>query len=102
MRPATRMLILLACLWWGTWLAMAPTVLAHARVSASFPSDGQVLHAAPVEIHLWFSEPVQPAGQTLLVIGPDGKRVGLGPLHADGIEVWASPRLRTEGTYLVI
>ena len=97
-RLATLLLIvaLLAC------AARPPAALAHAVLVASFPNDGALLSAPPPGIHLWFSEPVDPAGPGIIVIGPSGRRIALGPLHHDGLEVGADFRAAAPGSYLVI
>jgi copper transport protein len=100
MRNAIRVLALLLTL--AAWVAFAPSAAAHASVVASYPRDGSVMAAPPTTIHFWFSEPVQPVGPGIIVISPSGGRVPIGPLHADGLEMWAAVQVSAPGTYLVI
>lgn len=83
-------------------LILTRPAAAHARLVTSFPQDGSLLTARPTSIHLWFSEPVDPVGEAIVVIGPSGNRLALGPLHASGIEMWAAVDARAPGTYLAL
>ena len=75
---------------------------AHALLLASYPADRSITPVAPGGVHLFFSGPVDPVGQGLLVIGPDGRRIPSGPLHSGGVELWRTIVARAPGTYLVI
>jgi methionine-rich copper-binding protein CopC len=52
------------------WLLLPAPVAAHARLLTTFPQDGSLLAAPPTSIHLWFSEPVDPVGEAIIVIAP--------------------------------
>jgi copper transport protein len=100
MRAVIRVLAVLFTM--AAWFTFVPAAAAHASVVASYPRDGSVVATPPTTIHFWFSEPVQPVGPGLIVISPSGGRVPIGPLHADGIEMWAPVSVHAPGTYLVI
>ena len=51
---------------------MASVALGHAHLIASSPGEGESLTAMPHEVVLTYDEPVEPAGDALLMIGPDG------------------------------
>lgn len=93
------LLLILALL---AWVARPPIALAHAGLVASFPSGSAALETPPPGIHLWFSEPVDPAGPGIIVVGPSGRRIALGPLQHDGLELQAAFHATAPGTYLVI
>ena len=96
------------------WLGVAEPVLAHAIIVKSEPPDlcqaafvsesicanGQVLGAAPGEVRIWFSEPVQPFGGGIVVLGPSGRAVQ-GTAQAGGNELFATVDAREKGTYVV-
>jgi copper transport protein len=84
------------------WLLRPVPVAAHARLLTAYPQDGSLLSAPPTSVHLWFSEPVDPVGEAIIVIAPSGRRLPLGHLHATGIEMWASLAARAPGTYLIL
>ncbi len=98
-----------------------PTALAHAAIikadpadlclipgGASLPPDtpacraGTILFEAPRSVRLTFSEPVQPIGRGLRVVGPDGRRVDRGPVTAVGPEIRVDVDARSPGTYRVV
>ena len=98
-----------------------PVALAHAALlradppdlcllpgGESLPSDapvcrtGTVLPDAPRSVDLVFSEPVQPIGRGLRVIGPDGRRVDQGSVRVAGPDVHVAVDARAAGTYRVV
>ena len=74
----------------------------HARLLRSNPADGSVLAAPPSTVALWFSEPVQIAGEPITVLAPSGKEVEQGPLHITGQELTIAVSAQEVGTYLVL
>ena len=66
---ALALLVLALAVWWPTALA------GHAELLRTEPTAGAVLPSAPAQVHLWFSEPVDPPLDAVVVIGPDGVRV---------------------------
>ena len=66
---ALALLMLALAVWWPTALA------GHAELLRTEPAAGAVLPSAPAQVHLWFSEPVDPPLDAVVVIGPDGVRV---------------------------
>ncbi len=74
----------------------------HARLLRSDPADGSVLATAPTRINLWFSEPVQIAGQPIVVFAPSGKEVEQGAAQASGQEASVGVSAQEKGTYLVV
>lgn len=47
----------------------------HAALLRSEPTAGSTVPSAPAEVRLWFSEPVEPAPDPLIVLDPRGVRV---------------------------
>ena len=94
----------------GTMLALAAVLTvaspasAHATLSSSSPSPGDLLTAAPTEVELRFDETVTTVPDSLRVLGPDGSRADTGVTHRRGdgstITVGLGDRLG-QGTYLV-
>ena len=98
-----------------------PAALAHAVLLRADPADlcllpsgdslaadtpgcrtGVVLSAPPPSVELLFSEPVQPVGRGLRVIGPDGRRADRGLARATGAQVSVPVDAQAPGTYRVI
>jgi copper transport protein len=79
--------------------AMAQSL--HAALLRSDPVDGSVLARAPGELRLWFSEPVQLVGQSIMVFAPSGASVELGTVQERNGEVSVPLKVVTTGTYLV-
>ena len=52
-------------------------------------------------VHLWFSEPVQIIGQTVMVLAPSGKTAVRGPVRANSANLSVHIDAASEGTYLV-
>jgi methionine-rich copper-binding protein CopC len=48
---------------------------AHAFLDHASPRVGAVVHSAPSEVKLWFTEKLEPAFSTLRVVDGDGKQV---------------------------
>jgi copper transport protein len=73
----------------------------HAALLRSDPADGSVQARAPREIRLWFSEPVQLVGQSVMVFAPSGAPVKLGTVQERNGEVSVPLKVVAAGTYLV-
>lgn len=67
-----------------TMLVSAPNVLAQAELTGSDPAEGAELARAPERITLTFSEPVNPDGAVVFVLGADGKTWQVGEITASG------------------
>jgi methionine-rich copper-binding protein CopC/putative copper export protein len=106
----------LVVLWAGVCAASAHAVLLRSDPpdlcllpgGESLPSDappcraGAVLPQPPSAIHLVFSEPVQPIGRGLRVIGPNGRRVDYGAVGVTGPVLRVGVDARPAGTYRVV
>ncbi len=98
-----------------------PVALAHAVLLRADPADlcllpsgdslaadtpacrtGTILPAPPQSVELLFSEPVQPIGRGLRVIGPDGRRADRGPVRVAGAQVSVPVDAQAAGTYRVV
>lgn len=105
----------------GGLFGRVPAVLAHAVLLRADPPDlcrlpsgdslaadtpacrtGAVLPAPPQSVELLFSEPVQPIGRGLRVVGPDGRRADRGPVGVAGAQVSVPVDARATGTYRVV
>ena len=85
-------------------LAAAPA-LAHAFLARASPAVGSTIRAAPTEITLRFTEPVEPSFSTIEVTGPGGERVDDGELRSDGNDptiLRAALKPLAAGTYKVV
>lgn len=81
-------------------LALPGQAVAHASLLGSEPADGASLDAAPRSVLLRFDEPVSPIA--LLLVGPDGTPVPLGPTQAEGSVLRADvPAGLRGGVYLL-
>ncbi len=65
-RTAPAALVLLAA------IALAGPALAHAFLQSATPKVGSRLSAAPAEVRLTFSEPIEPAFSSIAIAGPPG------------------------------
>jgi copper transport protein len=106
------------------WLSLPTLVSAHAVVVRSEPSgvcvsvaasvplpgdsrcvlDGTEdipLSQSPIAVRLWFSEPVEPFGTGLWVVGPSGERVDRGPVRQSVTALGVDVDATKPGTYLV-
>lgn len=61
----------------AAWVWSPSVAWAHASLVSSSPPDGASLAAAPAEVTLTFSDPMQP-GAAIVVTGPDGRSVTTG------------------------
>ena len=97
----------------------AAAAWAHAHLQRALPASGSTLSAAPSEVHLWFTEAIEPSLSAIAVTDAAGKRVdkndagpgaepktlriGLGALAAGSYQVrWHVVSVdthRTEGKY---
>ncbi|GHO97355.1 hypothetical protein KSF_074030 [Reticulibacter mediterranei] len=83
------------------WADRALAQSLHAALLRSDPADGSVLARTPGEIRLWFSEPVQLVGQSIMVFAPSGAAVELGTVQERNGEVSVPLKVAVAGTYLV-
>ncbi|NML44669.1 copper resistance protein CopC [Ramlibacter sp. G-1-2-2] len=56
---------------------------AHAFLERAEPRVGSQLQAAPVEVKLWFSEPLEAAFSSVTVTDANGRRVDRADAHLD-------------------
>ena len=61
----------------------APAAWAHTFLERASPAVGSMVHIAPTEITLRFTERIEPAFSTLKVTGPGGERVDAGDTRVD-------------------
>ncbi|HZR01443.1 MAG TPA: copper resistance protein CopC [Chloroflexota bacterium] len=80
-------------------LLLVTPALAHAVVASSDPADGAVLAVPPTAIVVRFSEPVQPFGVGLTLVGPDGRPVAADAVRVDGAQLVLPVRATQPGTY---
>jgi methionine-rich copper-binding protein CopC len=67
-----------------TMLVTAPGAWAQAELTGSDPAEGAELARAPERITLTFSEPVDPNGSVVFVLGADGRTWQVGEITASG------------------
>src|SRR5580704_19239709 len=72
------MLLVLACA-----PAFVPLAGAHAFLDHAEPAVGSVVHGAPAQIKLWFTQRLEPAFSTMQVLDRSGKRVDQGDAQVD-------------------
>jgi copper transport protein len=70
-------------------------------VGASCESKTAVLDQPPTTVRVWFSEPVQPFGNGLIVTGPNGRRADRGPARLGGAVLGVDVDASTPGRYVV-
>ena len=61
----------------------------HAFLERAQPRVGSTVKAAPSQVRVWFTEPLEPAFSTLEVVNQAGERVDRGPAGVDA----ASPTI---------
>jgi copper transport protein len=64
--------------------ADAPPLRAHAILERSVPAAGDTLSGSPAEVVLTFSGPIEVAGATLRLLGPNGLASSLQPRRSPG------------------
>ena len=87
-------------------VAVAGPASAHAELVASDPSQGTVIGSEPTQVTLRFSEEIVLRLSAVKVIGPDGRRLDAGALHAgplgaDSMAVDLAADAR-HGTFVVV
>ena len=87
--------IVASCIFTAATIA-APLAMAHAKLTASNPTPGAVLAAAPSEITLTFNEKVEQAFSTVTLTYTDGKVVETEKAKVDAANP-AIVRLQTKG-----
>ena len=65
--------------------AVASDVVAHARLKRANPAVGGIVSASavPVELQVWFTEPVEPALSTIRVVNSAGAQMDRGDVRID-------------------
>lgn len=91
----THQKILAACVFSAATLA-APLAMAHAKLTASNPSAGAVLKAAPTDITLTFNEKIEQAFSTVTLTNSEGKAVKTEKARVDAVNP-AVVRVQTNG-----
>ena len=85
-------------------LAVASNAGAHAFLDHAVPAVGSEVRSSPVQLKLWFTQPLEPAFSTAQVLDRDGKRVDKGDPKVDPTDakqlVVSLPQL-APGTYHV-
>jgi copper transport protein len=85
-------------------LAVAAPALAHAVLLRSNPAANAALDQPPVQVELWFSEPVEPAFTEIRVFNSNGVRVDDGATRldpADATHARVGLRVLGDGIYTV-
>jgi methionine-rich copper-binding protein CopC len=77
-----RKVLLLAALTTALWAGEAS---AHARLLKAAPRVGAAVQS-PSELRLWFSETIDLAHSNIVVSGPGGARIAVGPLRLDNAD----------------
>ncbi len=80
MRPRRRVLRVAVA---GLALLVAGAAAAHALLERTAPRAGSTLRAAPRDVRLWFTEPIEPAWSRAEVADDSGRRVDAGPARVD-------------------
>ncbi|HEX3643485.1 MAG TPA: copper resistance CopC family protein, partial [Ktedonobacteraceae bacterium] len=73
----------------------------HAALLRSEPGVGSVVLSSPAQVCLWFSEAVQPVGESIIVLDPTGVVVQHGRLRIQETEACIPMRTTISGTYLL-
>lgn len=79
-------------------------VLAHALLVRSSPAANAVLDQPPVQVELFFSEPVEPQLSSIAVLDSSSQRVDVGDVRvdpADPVRLTVSLRSLSDGVYTV-
>lgn len=75
LRPLVWIALALACV--GT-----DPALAHAFPDRAIPAMGSIVHVAPTQLKMWFTEAIEPAFSSLRVFDANGKEVDRGNVTA--------------------
>jgi copper resistance protein C len=78
---------------------------AHAFLDHADPAVGSTMHGAPAEVHIWYTQDLEPAFTTVKVVDASGKEVDKGDKHIDASdksEMVISLQPLPPGTYQVI
>ena len=105
-RSLTRRVLTVCAAAFAALLVMAGPASAHAELVASTPSQGAVLRGEPARVTLRFSEEIVLRLSAVKVIGPYGRRLDTGALHAgdsgaDSMAVNLASDTR-QGTFVVV
>ena len=82
-------------------LLSAATAFAHAELKSAVPPAGGTVAAAPNEVMVNFSEPLEPAFSTVVVRDSTGKQVDKADAHIDSATVRVSLQPLPPGIYTV-
>jgi copper resistance protein C len=86
-------------------LFAAGPAAAHAFLDHADPAVGSTVHGAPVELHLWYTQELEPAFTTVQVLDASGNQVDKGDKHVDAsdkAQLIISLQKLPPGTYKVI
>ncbi|HYM30129.1 MAG TPA: copper resistance protein CopC [Candidatus Cybelea sp.] len=64
-------------------LGAAGPASAHAFLDHADPAVGSTVHGAPAEMHLWYTQDLEPAFTTVQVLDASGKQVDKGDQRVD-------------------
>jgi len=67
-------------------LCAAGPASAHAFLDHADPAVGSTIHGAPPEMHLWYTQDLEPAFTTVQVVDASGKQVDKGDKHVDATD----------------
>jgi copper resistance protein C len=85
-----------------SWLLLsAPVAHAHASLSHASPSGGSALSAAPQEVTLTFTDPLEAAFSSLRVTDANGVEVSQGKAQVNGNVMRVSVKPLSAGIYKV-
>src|SRR3546814_14061662 len=75
--------------------------MAHATLLSTVPTGDELLASVPDAVELRFDEPVEVLDGAVRVFGPDGERVDLARVEANGAELRAPIDAPQRGQYTV-
>ena len=64
-------------------MALAPVAGGHAFLDHAVPAVGSVVHVPPMQLELWFTQPIEPAFSKVRVLDQSGKQVDRGDARVD-------------------
>lgn len=82
-------------------LALAGGAAAHPQLVETQPAAKSRLNVPPTRVVVRLTEPAEPVGDGIRIIGPDGREVGRGPVRVAGSTLSRAVDARQRGTYVV-